>query len=542
MDAIRYAPHPAMPASALSTRRPLNQPAGAGFTAGQWWLLAGITLLGIGLRAAHLGTWSLWVDEAFTWRDATMAFDGEGGFLKSDRALYPLAFLTVRALLQAGIGGPDEWLLRWPFAVVGALTVPVMALCGRRLVGPAAALLAAALLALDPWHVFWSQNARGYVWVVLAAALATNRVHAYAQQERVRDLVAAVLATALGVLAHGTAWLLLVGFVGFLLTRFLPDRKVTRQRLLLAGLVFVVALPWILAEFPLFPGFQKSKSDPSLLHFVQTSGFYFRPAILLTAVAALAVSRRLLDRARALLLGCCTVLPFLSLAIVSAELVKVTARYAICTLPAVTWLAAFGAVELTRRSWSGRRGGWAVRLAAAVVPLLLLAGHVFGTVQYHGDQFGQRARWREACEFVVARGRAQGNQGVRVVTINQSSALFYLRPWHWRNDDPDPYPTTDVIALSGSLAATGILNADKPELRQQLHEPGAINHLAWHLRVAAANRRHLSFLVTMPELAEQDPDGSLRRALTTRCELVAHFPCWVGPKDESIYVYEPKVD
>ena len=40
-------------------------------TARQWsWLLL-ITVLGAALRMYHLGSWSIWVDEAHTWRDIT---------------------------------------------------------------------------------------------------------------------------------------------------------------------------------------------------------------------------------------------------------------------------------------------------------------------------------------------------------------------------------------------------------------------------------------------------------------------------------------
>ena len=55
------------------------------------------------------------------------------------------------------------------FAVIGIATVPVLGLCGRRIVGATPSVLAAWFLAIDPFHVFWSQNARGYAIVVLAS-------------------------------------------------------------------------------------------------------------------------------------------------------------------------------------------------------------------------------------------------------------------------------------------------------------------------------------------------------------------------------------
>lgn len=61
-----------------------------------------------------------------------------------------------------GIAGVSEWALRLPGAVIGAASVWLIFLLGRRVYGGAAGALAAGLLALNGFHLFWSQAARMY--------------------------------------------------------------------------------------------------------------------------------------------------------------------------------------------------------------------------------------------------------------------------------------------------------------------------------------------------------------------------------------------
>lgn len=79
------------------------------------------------------------------------------------------------------IAGVSEWALRLPGAVLGAASVWLAFLVGRRAFGPAAGTLAAVLLALHGFHLFWSQVARMYVagafWGLLSAVLLLAFVH-----------------------------------------------------------------------------------------------------------------------------------------------------------------------------------------------------------------------------------------------------------------------------------------------------------------------------------------------------------------------------
>ena len=79
-----------------------------------WQCLLAISAVALLLRLFALGEWSLWIDEAHTWRDATMPLFSAprvDGFLDSNRQFYPLTFLWLRGLLALG-WGQDEVSLR----------------------------------------------------------------------------------------------------------------------------------------------------------------------------------------------------------------------------------------------------------------------------------------------------------------------------------------------------------------------------------------------------------------------------------------------
>ena len=75
-------------------------PATPPFTRDQLLVLAGITLLAAVLRLFRLEEWSLWVDEAHTFRDATSDLDV---FWASNVSKYPVSALTLRWLLEHDI-------------------------------------------------------------------------------------------------------------------------------------------------------------------------------------------------------------------------------------------------------------------------------------------------------------------------------------------------------------------------------------------------------------------------------------------------------
>lgn len=148
---------------------------------GVWPVLAGVTLLAGLLRFGGAGRQSIWVDETFT-----LVYAGIFEPMSAEKFFVNLQG-SGHALLLHGwcrLFGDSEMALRSLGALLGTITVPLLYLAVRPLAGAGLALTAAALLAVNPFHVWYSQEIRGYVLMILAAVGATGWWLARANQER----------------------------------------------------------------------------------------------------------------------------------------------------------------------------------------------------------------------------------------------------------------------------------------------------------------------------------------------------------------------
>lgn len=124
-------------------------------------LVWALTFLALGLRLYRLSSQSLWVDEVYSMWVAKAPLDQV--WINSTKFnVLPTYFLILRAILpDSNIG--IEWAARLLSALAGALSVPVfigVVYCWRR--HTRVALLAGLLLAVNPLHIWYSQEARAY--------------------------------------------------------------------------------------------------------------------------------------------------------------------------------------------------------------------------------------------------------------------------------------------------------------------------------------------------------------------------------------------
>lgn len=132
---------------------------------GQTWLLVGITLLAAVLRFANISSQSYWADEAQAVHELNLSL---GGMLHAWSAYEwnPPLYLLV-AWPWAKLFGTGELGLRSLSAVLGVAVVPLICMCGRELISARAGLVAAALAAVNPFMIWYSQEAREYMLLVL---------------------------------------------------------------------------------------------------------------------------------------------------------------------------------------------------------------------------------------------------------------------------------------------------------------------------------------------------------------------------------------
>jgi mannosyltransferase len=128
------------------------------------------TLVGGLLRLWHIGSKSLWIDEAFSvWVGWQPIPDALAWLVRVDQHP-PLYYLLLHLWMRLG---DDAATVRALSALLSMLNIPVVYLLGRRLVGAKVGLAAAAILALSPFHICFAQEARMYALLSLNASLAT---------------------------------------------------------------------------------------------------------------------------------------------------------------------------------------------------------------------------------------------------------------------------------------------------------------------------------------------------------------------------------
>lgn len=492
------------------------------FRGAQWTILAAVTAFGAILRFWGLDTWAFWVDEAHTWRDATLPDDI---FWSCNRSLYPTSYLALRWMLD--VADPStlhEGMLRLPFALAGIVSVPLLAWVGRPLVGNAAALFASLLLAINPWHIYWSQNARSYSFVFLFALIAGGWFWFGMQRKSRAHCLSAMGVVLLGVSCHPTAGLQFAPMVAFpLLANRAWDRKLVTLLVALTVVAFA-AVPF-LAHVPPFEEFIRAKSTPDLGHLAQTVAFYFRLSLLLAAVTGAWIAWQDKCRQRSLYLSLWMALPLLALAVLGSSLMKATSRYAFCTLPAVLLLASVGCVRVfgaVRDAYAA--SGRSLRLLpATAMPLLVCLDLLVYDFHYFTVQHGDRGLWQQAAAQIHD---LEPSGNVTVLTVNEPTMHFYLRRWHYSGDAARiAQMTSEVTSIETyDLAGSG----------------GAASWFAAQRERSRRNGRTLYAVVTLPELREKDPDHRLQQAIQSEMDLVAAYPMSVGPKDETIFVYRAR--
>jgi mannosyltransferase len=165
------------------------------------WALAGLTALGIAVRFASLGIQSYHHDEVIT---AARVIPGEFEHMlrqvKGSESNPPLYYVLAWAWAKAF--GTGEIGLRSLSALFGAATIPVAYLIGRELASNRAGLIAAAVVAVNPMLIWYSQEARSYAVLVFFGTLALLFFVRALRSWQGRDLALWALASAFALCSH----------------------------------------------------------------------------------------------------------------------------------------------------------------------------------------------------------------------------------------------------------------------------------------------------------------------------------------------------
>jgi 4-amino-4-deoxy-L-arabinose transferase-like glycosyltransferase len=216
--------------------------------ASRWILILG-SLLAFGTRVYHLGSQSLWADEAksvvvSSWPLLSIITE------QASHEHPPLHYLLLHFLMP--LAGRSEFAVRYVSLFFGVLLVPLLYVVGKMLAGERVGVLAALVAALSPFYVRFAQETRMYTLAIFFSLLSTyfflKIVFASERSqrpERGRSL-GYVFATAAALYSHYFTLFIVAAQMIYVLLAWLCRRAPLKPwlwRMLGGGLLF---LPWIL--------------------------------------------------------------------------------------------------------------------------------------------------------------------------------------------------------------------------------------------------------------------------------------------------------
>jgi mannosyltransferase len=202
--------------------------------------IAGLTLVGLAIRVVNFDQ-ALLGDELSTyWIVNGRSLGDVLSSVRSDNEITPPLFFVLGWLSLQPDWGP-EW-VRLPSLIAGTATIPLVYLLGARTVGRVAGLLGAAVIALSPFMIYYSTEARAYAVMIVLLVGSTLALLAALRTGRARWWVAYAACSCAAMLSHYTAAFPLAAQFAWVLW---AHREAWRA-LLLANLGALVGFaPWL---------------------------------------------------------------------------------------------------------------------------------------------------------------------------------------------------------------------------------------------------------------------------------------------------------
>ncbi len=289
-------------------------------------------------------------DEFYTLRYA-LDFFGEPTPVAA--AGFPLLFFMTRVNLEL-LGLSPLALRAFPFAC-GVFAVVLLALRGRRFVGDRGALFAAGLLALWPWHQYWSGMARYYAPLFLVGIVMIDALESALARPNRGSIASTGVASIVAAAIHPAGLLGLCG-VGAMFTDPQQRARHGSKRLAIVGIAVLLGL--LLLRFSgLWRTVERVLSGDggegaNAVQLILNLAFNITPLLCVLAMLGAYYLHRE-ERSRAHVLALSAFLPAVLLGILAALGNKVQGRYAMVGFPALLWLAGRGAAGIVEAARSG---------------------------------------------------------------------------------------------------------------------------------------------------------------------------------------------
>lgn len=205
------------------------------------WILLAVTVIAAALRFYQAGTESIWIDEA-----ETIKYSAIFSEYTWTHFVYNVHGACYAALLHvwSSLFGTSEFALRSLSALLGTITIPAFYWALQPLGRPKTSLLASGLLAIHPFHVWYSQELRGYILLMLFVILSTGFFLRLIEGRRM-SLAAYSVVNALGFLSNLAHIFTLASHGWERLLRGRRDARLWRGLVLSWVGTIVLLTPWV---------------------------------------------------------------------------------------------------------------------------------------------------------------------------------------------------------------------------------------------------------------------------------------------------------
>ncbi|MFN8483656.1 MAG: glycosyltransferase family 39 protein [Anaerolineae bacterium] len=430
-------------------------------------------LVAFAARVAWLGGQSLWSDEYITLVRAGAGF----GQILADLPVehMPLYFLLLHAWFA--VAGSADTALRFPSVIWGVLAVPFVYLLGKRVFGQGVALVGALFFALNPFQVWYSQDARMYSQL---AALSIAML--WALDVGLRDRgpratwgwLAYVAFATLALYTHYYAVLgLAVAFAyalgGLWLARrpALGDKPAPWRAFLLAEVaIALLFLPWLPRALGIlsFPGWREPVTA-TVSQFVglYTFGDSVPPpaapwlnlgalAIYLVGLASLLPRRDAPPRRGLLLALAALAVPALAIIVLLLKKPDFHPRYFIAATPVYSLVLAQGVVAVGRR----------IRVAGVILAAFVVAASLVSLTLWYTDPAYAKAYYKNYLHHILDQA------GPSDALLLQGPSQFLARRYG-----------SDSLNRTVNLQSSRLKDQPPSEIEKVVAEVAAQNSVVW---------------------------------------------------------------
>lgn len=398
------------------------------------WIVIVLTLTAFALRVYRLDAQSMWWDELAPVLIAQLPFPDWLVPVFQDRGHPPGLYFYLSLWTQLGAG---EFFVRYLSAFLGTLSVAIVARLGARVGGARVGIIAAGLMALSPFYIWYAQESRMYAPLIFAAVASSWAFVELLHAPQPRVALGLFLADVFGLYIHYLFGLVLLAqllFMVFGRGRYARARRLWIAATFSAGLAF---LPWLIALqltpirgrpnlewIPNAQWFDPALSlSAALLGAAQEPSFVFNwlPSLLALALAiyGAAVYRKTKARENVRYLLFWLLAPWLFLFLVSLPIPQralYVDRYLTPFVPAFLLLVALGASAL----WQFKRAVFGIVAVMALLPMLLALANMYFEPRYARDD------WRGVSAYL--RQNVDAAHDALVFDLSQALPFdYYLR-------------------------------------------------------------------------------------------------------------------